>query len=89
MGHALASALLDSGREVVVWNRTAAKGDDLVERGAVRADSTPAQLVQGLDVQVAGVANMAETSRAAGVDASALEHHLDQLKELVAEGHTM
>ncbi|MFD9903196.1 NAD(P)-dependent oxidoreductase [Streptomyces sp. NPDC059063] len=39
MGHALASALLDSGREVVVWNRTAAKADDLVERGAVRAGS--------------------------------------------------
>ncbi|MFH8617473.1 NAD(P)-dependent oxidoreductase [Streptomyces sp. NPDC017979] len=39
MGRALASALLDRGWEVTVWNRTQARADALVERGAVRAAS--------------------------------------------------
>lgn len=39
MGRALAAALLDRGWEVTVWNRTQARADALVERGAVRAAS--------------------------------------------------
>ncbi|MFF0742049.1 NAD(P)-dependent oxidoreductase [Streptomyces sp. NPDC004111] len=39
MGHAMASAYLDAGHRVTVWNRTASRADDLVARGAVRADS--------------------------------------------------
>ncbi|MEV0322588.1 NAD(P)-binding domain-containing protein [Streptomyces sp. NPDC050658] len=39
MGAALAGALLDAGHHVTVWNRTAAKADALVARGAVRAGS--------------------------------------------------
>ncbi|GCD35788.1 dehydrogenase [Streptomyces chrestomyceticus JCM 4735] len=37
MGAALAGAFLAQGHQVTVWNRTAAKADGLVARGAVRA----------------------------------------------------
>ncbi|MGW4689798.1 NAD(P)-dependent oxidoreductase [Streptomyces sp. NPDC004244] len=39
MGRALASAFLDARHPVTVWNRTPGKATDLVERGAVAADS--------------------------------------------------
>lgn len=39
MGAAIAGALLDAGRTVTVWNRTAAKADPLVARGAIRAET--------------------------------------------------
>ncbi len=39
MGAAIAGALLDTGRAVTVWNRTAAKADTLVARGAIRAET--------------------------------------------------
>lgn len=41
MGHAIAFRLLDSGYRVIVWNRSSAKANDLIEKGAVRAE-TPA-----------------------------------------------
>ncbi|MFC7404896.1 NAD(P)-binding domain-containing protein [Georgenia alba] len=34
MGTALASALLDAGRDVVVWNRTPGRATELLARGA-------------------------------------------------------
>ncbi|MEU4997945.1 NAD(P)-binding domain-containing protein [Streptomyces sp. NPDC021622] len=37
MGRALADALITAGHRTTVWNRSAAKADDLVARGAVRA----------------------------------------------------
>lgn len=39
MGSALAAALLDAGRAVTVWNRTAGRSTELVGRGAGAADS--------------------------------------------------
>lgn len=39
MGAAIAGALVDAGRTVTVWNRTAAKADSLVARGAVQAET--------------------------------------------------
>ncbi|MWA12418.1 NAD(P)-dependent oxidoreductase [Streptomyces sp. BA2] len=39
MGHAMATALLDKGHQVTLWNRTASRADDLVERGATLAAS--------------------------------------------------
>ncbi|MEV0083472.1 NAD(P)-binding domain-containing protein [Saccharopolyspora sp. NPDC050642] len=39
MGAALAEALLAAGHRVTVWNRTAAKADPLVAKGAARADT--------------------------------------------------
>lgn len=44
MGEALAGALLDAGHPTTVWNRSPAKADDLVARGATRA-ATPADAV--------------------------------------------
>ncbi len=44
MGKALASALLDAGYPVTVWNRTAAKAAPLVEAGASQADSVSAAI---------------------------------------------
>lgn len=42
MGRALADAFLRAGHPTTVWNRTAAKADDLVQRGAARADDPAA-----------------------------------------------
>ncbi|MGI5163643.1 NAD(P)-dependent oxidoreductase [Spirillospora sp. CA-253888] len=39
MGRAMASAYLENGYEVTVWNRTASRADGLVEAGAVLAPS--------------------------------------------------
>ena len=39
MGSRMARRLLDAGHELVVWNRTAEKGDELVAAGATRAES--------------------------------------------------
>ncbi|MDA0563399.1 NAD(P)-binding domain-containing protein [Streptomonospora sp. S1-112] len=45
MGHAMAAAYLEHGYAVTVWNRTPARADDLVARGAHRA-ATPAQALE-------------------------------------------
>ncbi len=42
MGQAMAGAYLGAGYEVTVWNRTPARADDLVARGARRAESVQA-----------------------------------------------
>ncbi|MET8340226.1 NAD(P)-binding domain-containing protein [Streptosporangium canum] len=44
MGQAMADAYLDGGYEVTVWNRTAARADRLVARGARRARTVEAAL---------------------------------------------
>ena len=44
MGQAMAGAYLAAGYEVTVWNRTQARADDLVARGAKRAASVEAAL---------------------------------------------
>lgn len=47
MGTALASTFLDRGHAVTVWNRTPAKADPLVARGAVRAPSVADAVAAG------------------------------------------
>ncbi|WP_040509420.1 NAD(P)-dependent oxidoreductase [Gordonia soli] len=49
MGQAMTSALLSDGRSVTVWNRTAARADQVVAAGATLAD-TPAEAVAAGDV---------------------------------------
>ena len=49
MGAAMAPRLIDAGHHLVVWNRTVAKLQPLLERGAERA-STPAILVDSVDI---------------------------------------
>lgn len=50
MGQAMAGAYLDAGYEVTVWNRTAARADDLVARGARRAVTPEEAFATGLVV---------------------------------------
>ena len=56
MGGPMAGHLLDAGHEVAVWNRTPAKADDLVARGARRAES-PADAARDADVVVTCVSD--------------------------------
>ena len=56
MGGPMAGHLLAAGHEVAVWNRTATKGDELVERGARRA-ATPADAARDADVVVTCVSD--------------------------------
>ena len=56
MGGPMAGHLLDAGHEVAVWNRTAAKADELVARGA-RLASSPADAAAGADVVVTCVSD--------------------------------
>jgi 3-hydroxyisobutyrate dehydrogenase-like beta-hydroxyacid dehydrogenase len=51
MGSAMAARLLDAGLDVTVWNRTAAKADPLVKRGAHLADA-PAAATAGAEVVI-------------------------------------
>ncbi len=49
MGTAMAERLIEVGRELTVWNRSAEKAKPLVEAGATLA-ATPADLARGADV---------------------------------------
>jgi 3-hydroxyisobutyrate dehydrogenase len=51
MGSAVAAKLLESGHDLVVWNRTPGKDDGLVAAGARRAE-TPAHAVSGREVVI-------------------------------------
>src|SRR5215468_9071392 len=56
MGHGMAGRYLDAGFEVAVWNRSKAKADDLIARGARWAPS-PAAAAVGADAVVTMVAD--------------------------------
>src|SRR6059058_3020056 len=62
MGHGMAGRYLDSGFTVAVWNRSKAKANDLVARGARWANS-PAAAAEGAEAIVTMVADN-EASRA-------------------------
>src|SRR5258705_1824791 len=62
MGHGMAGRYLDAGFTVAVWNRSKAKAEDLVARGARWAGS-PAGAADGADAIVTMVADD-EASRA-------------------------
>jgi 3-hydroxyisobutyrate dehydrogenase len=102
MGHGMAGRYLDNGFEVAVWNRSKAKAEDLIARGA-RWASSPADAADGADAVVTMVADD-EASRAVwlGKDGAAsraktgalaiecstvsYQHALDQARELRARG---
>jgi 3-hydroxyisobutyrate dehydrogenase-like beta-hydroxyacid dehydrogenase len=102
MGHGMAGRYLDAGFEVAVWNRSKAKADDLIARGA-RSAASPAEAATGADAVVTMVADD-EASRAVwlgkdGAAASMREgalaiecstvshaHALDMARELRARG---
>ena len=56
MGSRIAARLLDSGHELVVWNRTAEKARPLVGRGAAQAQ-TPAEAASDVEVVITMLAN--------------------------------
>src|SRR6478735_11993634 len=62
MGHGMAGRYLDGGFSVAVWNRSRAKAEDLIARGA-RWASSPADAAEGADAIVTMVADD-EASRA-------------------------
>ena len=62
MGHGMAGRNLDAGLAVAVWNRSKAKADDLIARGA-RWAASPADAAEGADAVVTMVADD-EASRA-------------------------
>jgi 3-hydroxyisobutyrate dehydrogenase-like beta-hydroxyacid dehydrogenase len=102
MGHGMAGQYLDRGFTVAVWNRSRAKADGLIARGA-RWASSPADAANGADAIVAMVAED-EASRAVwlGKDGAAMtakpgalaiecstvsyQHALDLGRELRARG---
>src|ERR1700694_61751 len=104
MGHGMAGRYLDSGFAVALWNRSKAKADDLIARGARWAPS-PADAADGADAIVTMVADD-EASRAVwlGKDGAAstvkagtlaiecstvsYKHALDLARELRGRGLT-
>ncbi len=62
MGSALAEALINTGHEVTVWNRTPSKCDALVEKGASAAGSV-AEAARATDVAIVCVTDHAATEQ--------------------------
>src|ERR1700738_3165877 len=56
MGHGMAGRYLDAGFTVVVWNRSKAKGEDLIGRGA-RWPTSPKDAADDADAVVTMVAD--------------------------------
>ncbi|MFG2148024.1 NAD(P)-dependent oxidoreductase [Streptomyces sp. NPDC048696] len=71
MGSALARALLTAGHETTVWNRTPAKADPLVERGARRA-ATVAAAAEASEVVVFCLLGYADVHALVDTDGAAL-----------------
>ena len=102
MGHGMAGRYLDAGFTVAVWNRSKAKAEDLIARGA-RWASSPADAADGAEAIVTMVADD-EASRAVwlGKDGAAAtmkagslaiecstvshQHALDMARELRGQG---
>jgi 3-hydroxyisobutyrate dehydrogenase-like beta-hydroxyacid dehydrogenase len=102
MGHGMAGRYLDAGFTVAVWNRSQAKAEDLIARGA-RWASSPADAADGAEAIVTMVADD-EASRAVwlGKDGAAAtmkpgslaiecstvshQHALDMARELRGRG---
>lgn len=77
MGHAFAANLLKKGFTVYGWNRTHARGEDLLQSGLHLAD-TPEQAVESADVVIAMLS-----------DGETTEHTLHQVKEALKQGATV
>jgi 3-hydroxyisobutyrate dehydrogenase len=104
MGHGMAGRYLDAGFQVALWNRSKAKADDLIARGAKWAAS-PRDAAVDADAVVTMVADdevsrsvwLGRDGAAGAMKAGALaiecstvsyRHALDQSRELGAQGLT-
>jgi len=102
MGHGMAGRYLDAGFSVAVWNRSKAKADDLIARGA-RWAASPADAADGADAVVTMVADdeasraiwLGKDGAAATMKAGSLaiecstvshQHALDMARELRGRG---
>ena len=102
MGHGMAGRYLDAGFSVAVWNRSKAKAEDLIARGA-RWASSPEDAADGADAVVTMVADdeasrsvwLAKDGAAATMKAGSLavecstvshQHALDMARELRGRG---
>ncbi|OCK59395.1 NAD(P)-dependent oxidoreductase [Bradyrhizobium sp. LMTR 3] len=102
MGHGMAGRYLDAGFAVAVWNRSRAKAEDLIARGA-RWAASPAEAADGADAVVTMVADdeasrfvwLGENGAAAKMKAGSLaiecstvshQHALDMARELRRRG---
>ena len=102
MGHGMAGRYLDAGFDVAVWNRSKAKAEDLIARGA-RWAASPAEAADGADAVVTMVADdeasrsvwLGENGAAAKMKAGSLaiecstvshQHALDMARELRGRG---
>jgi 3-hydroxyisobutyrate dehydrogenase len=102
MGHGMAGRYLDAGFSVAVWNRSKAKAEDLIARGA-RWASSPADAADSADAVVTMVADdeasravwLGKDSAAAMMKAGSLaiecstvshQHALDMARELRGRG---
>src|SRR3954466_16105714 len=102
MGHGMAGRYLGAGFTVAVWNRSKAKAEDLIARGA-RWASSPADAADGADAIVTMVADddasravwlgnngAAETAKAGAlaIECSTVSHRhaLDLARELRGRG---
>jgi 3-hydroxyisobutyrate dehydrogenase len=102
MGHGMAGRYLDAGFAVAVWNRSKAKAEDLIARGA-RWASSPADAADAADAVVTMVADdvasravwLGENGAAATMKAGSLaiecstvshQHALDMARELRGRG---
>ena len=56
MGRNLARRLLDNGHDITIWNRTSGKAPELVEKGAIEAESATAA-VEGVELAITMLAN--------------------------------
>src|SRR4051812_11403920 len=102
MGHGMAGRYLDAGFSVAVWNRSNAKADGLIARGAGWAVS-PADAADGADAVVTMVAddeasrsvwlgkdgaaaNMKQGSLAIECSTVSYQHALDMARDLRGRG---
>jgi 3-hydroxyisobutyrate dehydrogenase len=75
MGHAMARNLIQAGYDTAVWNRTAARGDDLVELGATAA-GTPGDVARMADIVMVCVSDTPDVEAVVfGVDGVATGIH--------------
>jgi 3-hydroxyisobutyrate dehydrogenase len=102
MGHGMAGRYLDAGFSLAVWNRSKAKAEDLIARGA-RWASSPAEAADGADAVVTMVADdeashavwLSKDGAAAAMKAGSLaiecstvshQHALEMARELRGRG---
>ena len=103
MGHGMAGRYLDAGFSVAIWNRSKAKAEDMIARGA-RWASSPADAADGADAVVTMVADdgasrtvwLGEQGASSRMKAGALaiecstvsyQHALDLARELRRRGY--